>query len=163
MKRILTSFLFVLVCVFSGLAKDWCGIVPLHSNRADVERLLKVQPERCGGNSCLYDLKDKTVFAIYSADQTCRNDDISNSWNVARDTVIEITVRFKTPQPFSVLGADLTKYERTPDKEFPALIYFTNETEGVEIETSGDSIRRITFYPAAKDDQLRCPAKPKAL
>ena len=159
-KHLLSSLILILVLVFSTVAKEWCGIVPLHSTRTDVERLLKLQPERCGGNTCLYDLKDKTVFAIYSDGPACKNDDISNSWKVPRDTVIQITITFKTPQPLSVLDMDLTKYERVPDKEFPSLIYFTDYVEGVELETSGDSVRRIRYFRAAKDEQLRCPAKP---
>ena len=161
-KHLAGSLLLILALVFSSAAKEWCGIVPLHSTRADVERLLKLQPERCGGNTCLYDLEDKTVFAIYSDGPSCKNSDISNSWRVPRDTVIQITITFKTPQPLSILNTDLTKYERVPDKEFPSLVYFSNYVEGVELETSGESVRRIRYFKAAKDEQLRCPEKPQA-
>lgn len=152
------SMLLVLVTnvELSSFSKEWCGIVPLHSTRADVERLLKVKPSRCGGNACLYDLPDKTVFALYAEEPTCKNIDVSSSWKVPRDTVIEITITFKTPQPLSLIDTDLTKFDRVPDKEFPALIYFTNDIEGVEMETSGNTVRRITYYRAKKDDELRC-------
>ena len=135
------------------------GIVPLHSTRADVERLLKVKPERCGGNACLYDLSDKTVFALYADEPTCRNDDATTSWKVPRDTVIEITVNFKTPQPFSALHIDVTKYDRTADKELRGLIYLTDYAQGVRMETSGNTVRAITYYPGGTEDNLRCPSK----
>jgi hypothetical protein len=159
-KPFLFSFLLILVYVFSSTAKEWCGIVPLHSTRADVERLVKVKPVRCGGTACLYDLSHKTVFALYANEPTCRNDDATTSWKVPADTVIQITVNYKTPQPFSVLNVDISKYDRVPDKELKGLVYLTDYTQGVRMETSGDMVRAITYYPAKKDDDLRCPPKP---
>jgi hypothetical protein len=161
MKRpFLISLLFIFVYVFSSTAKEWCGIVPLHSTRADVERLLKLKPVRCGGNACIYDLPDKTVFALYTREPTCRNDDATTSWKVPADTVIEITVNFKTPQPFSALDVDISKYDRAPDPELKGLVYLSDYAEGVRMETSGDTVRAITYYAAKKDDDLRCPPRP---
>jgi hypothetical protein len=156
---ILGASFWMLVIAMSAEAKEWCGIVPLHSTRADVERLLKVKPERCRSNACLYDLPDKTVFVFYAGESSCRNDDVTTSWKVPRDTVIQITVRFKTPQPFSALDIDVTKYDRMPDKELHGLVYLSDYAQGVRMETRGDSVRAITYYPASKDDNLRCPAK----
>src|ERR1700730_12778859 len=158
-KRLLTSWLLIFVYVFSTTAKEWCSIVPLHSTRADVERLVKIKPVRCGGNACLYELTDKTVLALYAGEPTCRNDDATTSWQVPRDTVIQITVNFKTPQPFSALDIDVTKYDRVPDKELHGLVYLSDYAQGVRMETSGDSVRAITYYPAATEDHLRCLPK----
>jgi hypothetical protein len=160
MKRpLLTSLLLICSYVISSTAKEWCGIVPLHSTRADVERLLKVKPERCGGDACLYDLPDKTVFALYAGEPACRNDDATTSWKVPADTVIQFTVNFKTPQSFSALDIDVRKYDQVPDKEVHGLVYFSDYAQGVRMETSGDMVRAITYYPAATDDHLRCPPK----
>ena len=153
--------LFIFVYVSSGTAKEWCGIVPLHSTRADVERLLKVKPVRCGGNACLYDLSDKTLFALYASESTCRNDDATTSWKVPADTVLEFTVNFKTSQPFSSLNVDITKYDRVPDKELQGIVYLSDYAQGVRMETSGDMVRAITYYPAPTEDHLRC-ARPSA-
>ena len=153
------SLLLTGVFAFPNVAKDWCGIVPLHSTRTDVERLLKVKPERCGNNACLYDLSEKTVFVLYADMPTCRNEDATTSWKVPRDTVIQITINFKTPQSFSALDIDVTKYDRVPDKELRGLVYLSDYDQGIRMETSGDTVRRITYYPAATDDNLRCPPK----
>ena len=142
---------------FPSAAKEWCGIVPLHSTRADVEQLLKVKPERCGSNACVYDLPDKTVFALYAEEPACRNDDATTSWKVPRDTVIEITLTFKTPQLFSALGIEVAKYDRVPDPELHGLVYLTDYAQGVRMETSGNTVRAITYYAAKSDDNLRCP------
>ena len=161
MNRPGLSCLFLLwAFVFPSSAKEWCGIVPLHSTRADVERLLKVKPEGCKSNACLYDLPDKTVFVFYADEPTCRNDDVTTSWKVPRDTVIQFTVRFKTPQTFSALDIDVTKYDRVPDKELHGLVYLSDYVEGIRMDTSGDTVRGITYYPAASDAKLRCPQKP---
>jgi hypothetical protein len=158
-RRLLTSLLFTFVFVVSSTAKEWCSIVPLHSTRADVERLLKAKPVRCGGGACLYELSDKTVFVLYAAEPTCRNDDAKTSWKVPRDTVIEISIYFKTPQSFSALDIDVTKYDRVADKELHGIVYLSDYAQGIRMETSGDTVREITYYPAAKDDNLRCPPK----
>ena len=161
MKRaLLTSLLLICSYVISSTAKEWCGIVPLHSTRADVERLLKVKPQRCGSNACLYELPDKTVFALYASEPTCRNDDAATSWKVPRDTVIEISIYFKTPQSFPALDIDVTKYDRVPDKELHGIVYLSDYAKGIRMETSGDAVREITYYPAKKDDNLRCLPKP---
>ena len=159
MKGLALVSLLTGVLVFFSAPKEWFGIVPLHSTRADVERLLKVKPERCGGNGCLYDLSDKTVFALYADEPTCRNDDATTSWKVPRETVIQMTVNFKTPQPFSALNIDVTKYDRVPDKELLGLVYLSDYAQGVRMETSGDTVRAITYYPVATDDHLRCSPK----
>ena len=158
-RRLLTSLLFIFVCAFSSTAKEWCSIVPLHSTRADVEGVLKAKPVRCGGGACLYELSDKTVFVLYAVEPTCRTDDATTSWKVPADTVIQITVNFKTPQPFAALDIDVTKYDRVPDKELHGLVYLSDYAQGVRMETSGDIVRAITYYPAATDDHLRCPPK----
>ena len=149
------------VCAFTSAAKEWCGIVPLHSTRADVERLLKVKPESCGGNACIYDLPDKIVFVLYADEPTCRNDDATTSWKAPRDTVIQLTVRFKTPETFAALDIDVTKYDRTPDKELHGLDYLSDYGQGVKMETSGDTVSAITYYSEKKDDNLRCPPNSK--
>ena len=159
-KRSLISLLFIFFYVLPCTAKEWCGILPLHSTRADVERLLKAKPVRCGGKACLYDLPDKTVFALYADEPTCRNDDAASSWKVPADTVIEITIHFNTPQPFSALDVDVNKYDRVPDKELHGLVYLSDYAQGVRMETSGETVRAITYYPAATDDNLRCAPKP---
>ena len=158
-KRCFTSLLMIFMCIFSGIAKEWCSIVPLHSTRADVERLVKVKPVRCGDNACLYELSDKTVLVLYASESTCRNDDATTSWKVPADTVVQITINFKTPQSFSVLDIDVTKYDRVADKELHGLVYLSDYTQGVRMETSGDTVRAITYYAAAKDDHLRCSPK----
>ncbi len=84
---------------------------------------------------------------------------LSENGETALMRAVKITVRFKTPQTFSALDIDVTPYDRVPDKELHGLVYLSDYSQGVRMETSGDSVSGITYYPAASDDKLRCPPK----
>ena len=57
---------------------------------------------------------------LYAGEATCKNDDATTSWKVPRDTVIEISVRFKTDRKLSELGVDLKNYERVETRNILA-------------------------------------------
>jgi len=65
-------------------AKEWRGIVPLHSTRADVSRLLG----KPNFNYNLYEFGDERADILY-ARHACSE---GGAWNVAPDTVTEIHV-----------------------------------------------------------------------
>ena len=155
---ILSAITLALLFVTRAEAKAWRGIVPLHSTRTDVDRLIGYKKQRCGGNSCLYDLGDDTVFILYADEPTCKNDDAATAWKVPRDTVIEIDVHFKTERKLTDLGLDLTRYTRVEDQELRGWVYYINREEGVEIEGSDKTASGINYYQEAKDNNLRCPA-----
>ncbi|HSD45489.1 MAG TPA: hypothetical protein VLB87_02670, partial [Pyrinomonadaceae bacterium] len=67
----------------------------------------------------------------------------------------------RSPQSFAALDIDVTKYDRAPDKELHGIVYLTDYAQGIRMETSGDTVREITYYAAATDDHLRCPPTPK--
>jgi hypothetical protein len=149
-----TAFLFA----SSVQAKEWRGIEPLHSTRADVERLLGSKVIRCGASSCIYDLGEEIAFVLYATEPTCKNDDATRAWRVPADTVIEISVRFKTDKKLSELQLDLTKYEKVYDKELPGWIYYLNIDEGIRVEGGLETASSLTYFQSAKDNYLRCPS-----
>src|ERR1051325_3907752 len=100
-------------------AKPWRGIEPLHSTRADVERLLGSKVVRCGASSCIYELGEEKVFVLYATDSNCINNGATTAWKVPVDTVIEIGVHFKEDRPLSALGFDLSKFEKVEDVHLP--------------------------------------------
>jgi hypothetical protein len=143
-------------------AKEWRGIIPLHSTRADVERLLGLSvPEALTGSCrCLYQLEDVNVHILYANGLPCgaaeQRDGRVGGWKVPRDTVIEIAVYFKSGRHLSELKIDESKYEKVTDPELPGLFYYTNVEEGVTIEVGGHEARSITYFAAAKDNNFRC-------
>lgn len=142
----------------SVVAKPWRGIAPLHSTRADVERLLGSKVVRCGGSACIYELDEEIVFVLYATDSSCKNDDATSAWRVPVGTVIEIGVRFKEDKPLSELEFDLSKFERIEDKHLPGWIYYVNLDEGVRVEGGLKTASSIRYFPSAKDNHLHCPS-----
>jgi hypothetical protein len=160
-KKILVCIWFVFSATVLSEAKEWRGIIPLHSTRVDVEHLLGTSVEKCKDLNCLYNLETETVFIIYASGAPCSKNDAASAWNVPRDTVIEITVRIKgrDGRPLSDLKIDISKYKKIADPENPALIYYINGEEGLRVEVSGDRYYGITYFQTAKDNQLLCHQK----
>jgi hypothetical protein len=133
--------------------KEWRGIVPLKSTRADVERLLGA-PDEPGGT--LYILENENVLVWYSNGSCERN---PKGWNVPRGVVTEFTVYYATKLPASTLKLDESKYEKFNDPEVKRFVYYKNEDEGIliQVDTNLGVVNNITFFPEAKDNYLRCP------
>jgi hypothetical protein len=134
------------------LGKDWRGIIPLKSTRADVERLFG----RPTGPLPTYYLSDSTVTFWYSHCQCgdkCKDDD----WNVPVDTVVSISVDLKGVVRLADLGLDLTQFKKLPgDDDVPASFVYTNAKEGFAIEGGGEYASTLIYGPRAEDDHLRC-------
>lgn len=160
----MTSIKLLLLCVSVMLpiaaqsqAKGWRGIMPLHSTRADVERLIGKPNFKYD----LYDFENERVFILYSS-KPC-TEGLQGSWNVPRDTVIQVSVAPKEKLRLSDLQIDFSKYERVEDPLTKIHIYYTNKEEGIRyvvFEGGGEDDGKIlnTYYePAATDASLRCP------
>jgi hypothetical protein len=158
---LLIVILIVFLDCYSVYAKPWRGIEPLHSTRADVERLIGSHLVRCGGSACIYELDEETVFVLYSTDSSCKNDDAASAWRVPVGTVIEIGVRFKEDKPLSELQFDFSKFERIEDKHLPGWIYYVNVDEGVRVEGGLKTASSVRYFQSAKDNQLHCPSADK--
>lgn len=135
--------------------KGWRGIVPLHSTRVDVERLLG-SPSETNGHSSVYKLKNENVIVHYS-DEPCRADR-EGGWNVPRDTVVRITLAPKTVRHFSDLQLD-EKYKKTVSGDATSFVLYVNEEEGIAYEVHEEAGQVVATYyePAASDSRLRCP------
>lgn len=153
--------LLMLLAYTSANAKPWRGIEPLHSTRADVERLLGLQVVRCGGSACIYELGEEIAFILYATNPSCKNDSAERAWKVPAGTVIEIGVRFKREKLLSELELDLTKFEKVEDKHIRGLLHYVNLDEGLSVEGGLTTIHSVTYFQSSKDNYLRCPKKSK--
>lgn len=141
----------MLMVAAAAQAKEWRGIVPLHSTRAEVNRLI-------GKPNSLYDryeFENERASIMYSHD-LC-----ADGWNVPRDTVVRISVVPKEELGISDLPIDLSKYEKFNDPEVPAHSYYVNREEGIRYDVVAEGkdkglILNIYYEPAAKDEYLRC-------
>ncbi len=136
-KNMMTIKAFLLCsCITTfmiGLAQNvgWRGIVPLHSTREDVERLLgpSAKPD---GYSEVYDLGKEAVFIKYSSGP-CRKER-KGGYNVPSGTVKQIRVSSSAKPQFSDLQIDENKYEKTVDPELPGVFHYVNREEGIAYE-----------------------------
>jgi hypothetical protein len=162
-KLIITCVFTVLAMVAILQAKGWRGLVPLHSTRTDVERLLGA-PKESRGVASTYETKDERVIVFYSAGQ-CKESQ-SNDWNVPRDTVVSITVHPNAKLLVDDLKLDKMKYERVADYHVQGIVYYFSKEHGVRIsarllENEGEDVYSITYEPTPEDSHLRCTAAPK--
>lgn len=150
------AIIAVLACVLAFAPKDaaakaWREIVPLHSTRADVERLLG--PPNIEGWG--FDLEGERALITY-ADRTGCEEGLPAGWNVPADTVVEISVSIGgevTVGDVLVRGRtyDQIRAVRTPN------IYYVDRQEGIRYSTIDGMVTSITYFGSEADDKkLRC-------
>jgi hypothetical protein len=149
-SKLLFPCLLLLITVAGvSQAKEWRGIVPLHSTRADVERLLG----KPNAKYDRYDIENEEATFFYSKGRCV------NGWDVPLDTVIDIAVTFKQPRRLADLKLDLTRYARNRDPHVTSHVYYANRDEGVRYvvyEEEGESNGKIltVYYESTTDDVL---------
>ena len=153
--KIILSFCFIIVAAGLSHGKEWNGIAPLHSTRADVERLLGPPVERDNELMSVYKLEREVVVVEYAAGPPCGTDGF-HIWQVPRGTVLSIRVAPKAQLLFPDLHLDVSKYKVTDGGHVPGYSYYTDETEGIQYEVTQGLVMNITYFPAAKDNHLRC-------
>jgi len=133
-------------------SEGWRGIIPLHSTRIDVERLLGKPDSNC---RCSYRLAEANVFFGYSPINGCQKGQVGG-WNVSRDTVTHITVYPKYTMYVSNLLLDAKKYKVIKDEEVDSFTRYIDESQGVSIETANGLVRSFNYGPSTKDKHLYC-------
>jgi len=162
MRLLYLTPLIVLATARIAAAKDWRGLTPLQSTRADVERVLEA-PEEPGGSD--YKSGDALIKINYSTG-VCGDD---NTWQVPRDTVVKILVypqnRSLTAQRlFRQLEMDPNTFIKHTVRFHTKEIFYINSHEGVMVDVDDDqqeTVTLVTYEPAKKDEYLRCPGYPK--
>lgn len=150
--KFITAILGVLLAAQISMAKEWRGVVPLKSTRADVERRFG-KPDKWGH----YAVGDERVSFEYS-DGPCtdlyRTLGKDNCYcSLEAGTVTSIFVKSIVPRKISDLKLDMKKFKRTPISPFPDTFEYADRIEGItyEVDESENTIRNIEFYAAAAD------------
>lgn len=158
LTHLLLLFAAALVVTMPTQPRGWRGLVPLHSNRADVERVLGISTDSC---KCIYKTEDEVILVEYATEQ-CKSS--QTAWNVTRGTVLSIKVAPKKVRRFSELRSDGRDYRRVKDLHTDGVYYF-DDKEGKMFEVSYDGVLgAVNYIPAAADAHLRCPsASPKGV
>jgi hypothetical protein len=146
----LKIILIIFLLVVSTQAKPWRGIVPLHSTRQDVERILGPSKDTC---NCIYKTPTEVVTVTYARDNCTTN---PRGWNVPQNTVVTINVSFTTSLKLADLNIDTIKYKQINDLHTPAR-YYSNDEEGIMYQVSEDGMVALAVYgPTSNDLKLKC-------
>lgn len=154
MANMLDIIFAILLCSAASL-QGWKGIAPLHSSRADVERLLGPPSNPCT-NLCSYETKSEVVLIRYSGVPCSNNDD--NRWRVPANTVISLTVNLEQRPRFSSLKLNRKKFTKTKDPELHGYTSYASEELGVDYSVNAEGrVYSINWFPTLKDDNaLKC-------
>jgi hypothetical protein len=137
-------------------AKPWRGIVPLHSTRAHVRKLLGKPIIGGEGPLDLYDVKEGRVRVMY-ARHPCEEGlpaDWGN-WRVPHDTVVNISIQLHQEIPLKRLRIrNIERYKWYTDDSGAS--YYHDRVRGLEYQVEQGMVTAITYGPASRDRRLRC-------
>jgi hypothetical protein len=143
---------------FTSLPTNWHNLVPLHSTRADAERILG-KPQKSRYSTAIYDTAHDRVDILYS-EGPCETSE-AERWNVSKDVIIRIDVRPKHTVLVNTLRLDKNRYVKTRESHPNNWFTYWNKEDGIRVETikSGkvEEVNSITYGPQAKDQSLGCP------
>jgi hypothetical protein len=165
--KLTVSILFcVCFCLVSATrlsAKEWRGLVPLHSTREDVTRLFN----ECASQNehCEFSLGQETIRIVFSGDGAVNYSECPKQ--LAPGTVLLIEAEPKTTFPLNELHINKKRY-KTFDPSLPRNVGYRgyiDEEEGLIIKTYMGQVLQTSYIAAAKDKNLcsRYNENPKAL
>jgi len=132
-------------------------LVPLHSSRLDVERLLG-KAKTSHGLVYVYETENERVDVLYSAGP-CKLSAVER-WNVAPDIILRMDVRPRAKMLIQDLHLDKARYPRFQESHPENWAIYMNDEDGVMVETisyeNDEQVGTITYWPRAKDKPLRC-------
>jgi hypothetical protein len=129
----------------SAEAAEWRGIIPLKSTRAEVEKRLGVK------EGDFYKFESERAWIFYSSGNLDGNDCSSKA---AKDVVTRISVIPEDELLLKNLNLDLTKFRKVRNPQYPHIVTYINEEDGVDYEVSeasNNDIQHISYYPSRKD------------
>lgn len=140
--------------VFNG-NQNISEIVPLKSNRKDVEKLLGFNTKKdC--STCTYFTSEAKVEVIYSTSK-CGS---SMGWDIPIDTVIQVTVTLNEKKYFEQLHKNKQKFLSFITDD--GTTYYLDEKHGIKymVESSG-FLAKLFYLPKNNYNSLRCKGFPK--
>lgn len=161
-KSLPFGFMLLTILMVPAHAREWRGIVPLKSTKADVERLLG-EPNQLGR----YEIENELVSIFYSkaicVDRYNLAKPICECF-VPKDTVLRIAVTLNRAVKVSQFGIDKNNYERTLFNANPPTATYANFKDGVvyTIRESDDAVTNIDYLPSAKDCEATVRAQQQA-
>ena len=142
----------------TSLPAVWHDLVPLHSTRADAERVLG-KPQKSRYSTYTFDTAHDRIDILYS-EGPCEASE-AERWNVSKDVIIRIDVRPKRTVRIKALALDRNSYVKTRESHPSNWFTYSNKEDGIRVETirtgQVEEVHSITYGPKAEDRYLRCP------
>jgi hypothetical protein len=146
-------------------AKDWRGIIPLHSTREDVEKLLgPAHPPPSDGSwfytlhegRSIYHLDEGEVYIVFTNGKDPKWVDCSG--RVPSGTVLSIQVTLKKELTLRDLHLDEGSLKKFDPSSPPGIGYegYIDDEGGIVVRTFKGKVDQIN-YIAAKTDRHLCP------
>jgi hypothetical protein len=150
-KSILSLFL-VLVAIECCFAKEWRGLTPLRSTRADVARLLNQCSEQ--KEACAFTLDNEDVYILFSGGLTDEYGECSRM--LPAETVMFIDVQPKVTLKIDSLKLVTKKFKTfNPSEPYKmGLKGYWNENEGLLINTLRGKVIQRDYLAAAADKPI---------
>lgn len=141
--------------------KDWRGITPMRSTRADVEALLgepapPTENRPYSKKFSIYFLDEGEVEFVFAGTEGKSFADCVK--NVPAGTVLMIEIRPKKELTLRDLSIDETKFRKFDPSDPPDIGYqaYINEQEGLIVRTYESKVDQIVYIASAAD-KGRCP------
>jgi hypothetical protein len=152
--KIFASIILVLTLNLIAHAKEWRGIVPLHSTRQDVEKILGLPSRPSDGKFSTYFLDEGLVQIIYAGKAYPNSKDCSKT--VPQGTVLVIYI---SPKPENNLQPDVSGFrEFNPSSpEDMGLKAYYGEKDGIIIVNGKGGVFLICYMARAEDEHF-CPS-----
>ncbi|HBB87128.1 MAG TPA: hypothetical protein DC047_05895 [Blastocatellia bacterium] len=138
-----------------GFWENPFGIVPLHSTRADVERLYgDPVPDSC---RCNFRRSKETIHVAFAISR-CVGPEYG--WNVPKDTVQSFWVTPYEPLRLAELAPDLTGFVERYSPEDIRTTYYTNVEKGIAFSVQDGHVIGLEYFPPSRENGKRCQGFP---
>jgi len=162
MRRLLPIVFLVLLASGSAGAKDWRGILPMHSTREDVIALLGPPPQPPEGRTytlnqgrSIYFLDEGEVYITFADENFLEQ---NNCPVITAGTVLGILVIPKEDLLVASLNLDEKKFRKFDPSTPPGIGFegFMDDKEGLVISAYQGKVREMVYFESSVD-RARCP------
>ena len=154
-KQIILGVCVVLMSTISARAKSWRGIEPLHSTRADVERLLGRPTDDKTPYMWIYDSPEERARVYFSPGLPCE-EGLPDGWRVPKNTVVGIDVYLDVPRKMSEVLTAGKEYETVQAAHIAGVMWYTDSDEGITFTVENNEVQHIGYGPSGKEKNYKC-------
>jgi hypothetical protein len=153
MKRVIIA-VTILLWPYSDLtaqAENWRGILLLKSTCKEVKSALKV--DKCKIPMSEYDMPDYKIIVFFSESKRCVTPE---DWRVTAGTATGLVILPKREMLPSELGINLSDFVKLGEQDVVGVEGYENREAGIKVSLFHGFVSEAHFFPAAKNERLRC-------